>query len=179
MMRENLFATPLWYVNMDTDDFNKNLLEESKHFVQGSNFFNILLPSTQKLKNTIIGLYDNICQEYKSLHPYPIIHGRLNFINYGQNDTPHNHIGKSILVGVYYLDVEETTGDILLHDPRGGTKWENLNFVPDDPVSEKSARTYHRIKPKNGLLIMFPSYVVHSVETNLSNKQRKSIVINI
>ena len=171
---KNIFATPIWQKKLSTE-LNNALLKESSQFV--GNIFDLDLTHTNKLKNIIRDLYININYEYGLEER--IIHGRLNIINYGENDTPHSHIAKSLLVGVYYLDVGDNTGDLLLHDPRGGVVWDNLDFIPNDPIKEKTSRTYHRIKPENGLLIMFPSYLIHSVENNMSKNPRKSIVINI
>jgi uncharacterized protein (TIGR02466 family) len=173
--KETLFATPIWQFNLK-QNINDKLLEESEMYISG-NYFDMNLKFTKELKNTIQDVYIKINYEYGLEERN--INGRLNIINYGENDTPHSHIGKSLLVGIYYLDVHENTGDLLLHDPRGGIVWENLNFTPNDPIKQKKSRTYHRIKPNNGLLILFPSYLIHSVETNLNIKPRKSIVINI
>jgi len=49
----------------------------------------------------------------------------------------------------------------------------------DDNHRGKTGRVCHRITPKEGQLIMCPAYFVHSVEANLSNKNRISIVMNI
>jgi hypothetical protein len=68
---------------------------------------------------------------------------------------------------------------LLLHDPRAGVTWQNLDYEPNDPIATRTSRTYHRIKPENGLMILFPSYLVHSVETNLVQRDRLSIVINV
>jgi len=174
MFKENLFATPIWQKILPIE-LNNGLLEEYNQFE--GNIFDMNLTYINELKNIIRDLYININYEYNLEER--TIHGRLNIINYGENDTPHSHIGKSLLVGVYYLDVGINTGDLLLHDPRGGVVWDNLDFKPNDPIKGKTSRTYHRIKPENGLLIMFPAYLVHSVENNMSKNSRKSIVINI
>jgi uncharacterized protein (TIGR02466 family) len=111
-------------------------------------------------------------------HYTPKVGGRINVLKYGEADTPHDHVAKALVVGVYYLEVYPNCGDLLLHDPRGGVAWKNLNFEPDDPLP-RTSRTYHRFKPQEGMMILFPSYLVHSVETNLTDKNRISLVLHI
>lgn len=88
-----------------------------------------------------------------------------------QFQTPHEHSGNTV-IGVYYVRTNEKSGDILLHDPRGANC-----FIPkfEDGLS---GRSYHRITPKTGDLLLFPAYIVHSVEPNLSDETRISLAMN-
>ena len=81
-----------------------------------------------------------------------------------------------MLAVVYYLKVPPNSGDILLHDPRGSILWQDPQARTD--VDWESYRPYHKIKPVPGMLLIFPGYVVHSVESNLSNEYRISIAIS-
>ena len=64
-----------------------------------------------------------------------------------------------------------------MHDPRGMT-----NFLPSYEINTQNylvdGRSYYRIKPKVGDLIIFPAYVVHSVEPNMSDETRISLALN-
>lgn len=174
-MITNLFATPvLTELYPEAQYFNQSLLQEANG--NPVELFELNTPAINTLKNWIKVHVDAMAKEY-GFH-YTKITGRQNVIRPYESDTPHHHVGKAALVGVYYAEVPPRSGDILLHDPRGATAWTNLGFVPDDPIATKSARCYHRIRPMNGMLVLFPSFVVHSVETNLSNQNRISIVIN-
>jgi uncharacterized protein (TIGR02466 family) len=177
MKNENLFATPIWTHKLDKET-NDNIKREIVNYQKNTNLFDLDTSGIKKLKNTIIEAYDSIAIDHHFMQYYGVLHGRVNVIGYGSNDTPHNHIGK-VLVGVYYVQTGKNMGDILLHDPRGGVNWQNLNFDPQESDPSKTCRTYHRIKPEDGYLILFPSYLVHSVETNLTQQDRISIVINI
>ena len=77
---------------------------------------------------------------------------------------------------VYYVKTPENSGDILLFDPRGGTFWQDPKAVTNE---YRMARIYHRVTPKPGLLVMFPNYLAHGVETNLSDDWRISIAMEI
>lgn len=88
-----------------------------------------------------------------------------------QFQTPHEHSGNTV-IAVYYVLTNEQSGDILLHDPRGAN-----SFIPKFE-NNLSGRSYHRITPKVGDLLLFPAYVVHSVEPNLSDETRISLAMN-
>jgi uncharacterized protein (TIGR02466 family) len=175
-MINNLFATPVLTEVYENPNFlNAALLQEAKGNY-GFELFDLNTQAVNTLKHWIKGHVDDMAKQYG--FRYSKLTGRQNVIKPLESDTPHHHVGKSILVGVYYADVPPNSGDILLHDPRGPLPWENLNFNPNDPIANKSARCYHRVKPQNGLLLLFPGFLVHSVETNLSNQNRTSIVLN-
>lgn len=92
-------------------------------------------------------------------------------------NVPHEHMIVNV-VCVYYIKTFDGCGDLLLHDPRGAT-----NFVPRYEYIKQcnrmvDARMYHRITPKAGDLIIFPSYIVHSVEPNMSDEKRISLAMN-
>ena len=76
----------------------------------------------------------------------------------------HNHPG-ALLSSVLYLKTNETAGDIVFENP-----FEMTGF----PAFQGS----YRVKPKNGLLLVFPAYLRHDVEQNLSDEDRISIAIN-
>ena len=94
---------------------------------------------------------------------------------YGFN-TPHDH-SDNIVIGVYYINVPEFSGDLLLHDPRGAHSFIS-QFELNASGQLVSGRSYYRVKPKTGSLVLFPSYIVHSVEPNMSDETRRSLAIN-
>jgi uncharacterized protein (TIGR02466 family) len=77
---------------------------------------------------------------------------------------------------VYYVQALPNCGDILFFDSRGGTFWPDSKAVTNEV---RLARTYHRVTPKPGRLVLFPNYVEHMVETNLSNDIRISIAMEL
>jgi uncharacterized protein (TIGR02466 family) len=88
-------------------------------------------------------------------------------------NTPHGHPDNSV-VGVYYIKTNKDSGDLILHDPRGSTVFSQIW----DENQKCFHRTYVRISPKVGDLILFPAYTVHSVEPNLSDETRISLAMN-
>jgi uncharacterized protein (TIGR02466 family) len=173
-----LFATPVWSTTLD-QQLTQQLLVDGLQY-QGDNFFDLPAVSVQKLKSHILEFIDTDIKTSAYFEHYEnarvSIHGRQNPVEPGESDTPHWHPDKT-LIGVYYVQVPENSGDILLHDPRGAV--EKTWSEPTAPRESKGSRTFYRIKPQPGLLLFFPSYLIHSVETNLSDQTRLSIIIDI
>jgi uncharacterized protein (TIGR02466 family) len=90
--------------------------------------------------------------------------------------SPHSHADNTC-VGVYYIKTSENCGDLLLHDPRGSHNFATRFEVSTEGYLE-SDRSFYRIKPKAGDLVLFPDYVVHSVEPNMSDETRVSLAMN-
>lgn len=189
----NLFPTPLWIFNLDEEFPNLRSMVEmdgigySQEVNQGklkvNDFFKFQGYGVEKLKDLTESCIEKICQDMKWEASWSKfikrMHVRQNIIPPNDFDSPHHH-PKADLIGVYYVSVPENSGDILFHDPRG-----SINFLwkgdcsNDDNHRGKTGRVCHRITPKEGQLIMCPAYFIHSVEANLSNKNRISIVMNI
>jgi uncharacterized protein (TIGR02466 family) len=87
----------------------------------------------------------------------------------------HTH-PRSLFSGVYYVQVPEgNSGDIVFYR-------ENymLNYIPPYIVKDWNNinSSTISIKPKVGMLLIFPSWLEHSVTTNLTNQDRISISFN-
>ena len=96
-----------------------------------------------------------------------------NKFNY--NDT-HNH-PFSYFSGCLYLKVPKNSGDIIFNRP--DTLGSTIKFN-NQKVNENTFCTYH-ITPQPKLLLIFPSYLIHSVESNLTedeDSERISISFN-
>jgi len=82
----------------------------------------------------------------------------------------HGHSG-ALLSGCYYLVVAEKSGKIVFNDPRPV-----VEYSPGK-MGGPNARTFS-VMPKTGQLIIFPSWLEHSVLPNQSNSKRISFPIN-
>lgn len=92
---------------------------------------------------------------------------------YAYNNV-HNH-PNSLLSGVYYVRVEGNCGDLSLFDPRKQA-W---TMQPEYSERDSMNSPVHFIGPEAGSLIIFPSWLEHSVNQNLSDADRISISFNI
>jgi uncharacterized protein (TIGR02466 family) len=92
----------------------------------------------------------------------------------GAMHKAHSH-PNNLLSGVYYVRTHPGTDSINFHDPRRQTS------VIRPPVTELTAENTDQVvvRVRNGTLLMFPSYLEHSVDANTSAEERISISFNI
>ena len=88
----------------------------------------------------------------------------------GRHIHGNNHISAA-----YYVKAPEKCGNIVFYDPRSATVFNHPIIKKPNKLNSDS----HSIKPKEGLLVLFPSYLHHSVEVNQSNEERIVISFNI
>jgi uncharacterized protein (TIGR02466 family) len=90
----------------------------------------------------------------------------------------HYHIN-SLLSGVYYVEVEEDSGDLVLEKHH-----EKFNIFPTmlgftyKKTGVLNAADW-KVHPKNGFLILFPSQVAHYSHNNKNDKDRYCIAFNV
>lgn len=86
----------------------------------------------------------------------------------------HIH-GNNFISAAYYVKAPANCGDIVFYDPRSAPSFSK----PQTTGPNKLNANYQSITPQEGLLVLFPSYLHHSVETNKSNDERIVISFNI
>jgi len=92
----------------------------------------------------------------------------------GANHKAHTH-PNNFLSGVYYVRVHPGADAIHFHDPRSQTR------IIRPPVVELTAENTEEVvvRVTNGTLLMFPSFLEHAVDTNMSAEERISVSFNI
>jgi uncharacterized protein (TIGR02466 family) len=85
----------------------------------------------------------------------------------------HNH-PNNFLSGVYYVQVQEGADSINFHDPRPQTA------IVRPPVTELTAYNTDQVvvQVEEGTLLVFPSWLMHSVDPNRSDRLRISASFN-
>ena len=98
----------------------------------------------------------------------------LNVNKHKDMNMPHIH-PKSICSGVFYVEVFKNSGDLVFENPN------DLQLFLEDSVKEYNIYNscIWRLKPLNNNLVLFPSWMKHYVDMNLSNKDRISISFNL
>ncbi|NJL64162.1 MAG: hypothetical protein HC903_22915 [Methylacidiphilales bacterium] len=198
--RNDWFPTPIWLFKVDNyEQLNQELLkaiydekkrdtpEESLRDRKGKQWSNILgwhsidtlhqLTIFQSLSDII---YNNVIEVGTFLN-WDLDKFKINIstcwaiINqkYAYNSI-HNH-PNSLLSGVYFLKTPLSCGGIYFSDPRPATQM----IVP--PVKDFNMWTLPKItyKPYEGMMLLFPSWLSHGVETNLSEEDRVCINFNL
>ena len=86
----------------------------------------------------------------------------------------HNH-QNCYLSSAYYIKKPENSGDITFYDPKEAKTY---RFPEVEKHTNYSAQSI-TIKPEEGDLLIFPSYLYHEVGTNLSDEERVVVSFNI
>tara|TARA_B100000989_G_scaffold293035_1_gene269840 strand:+ start:5579 stop:6181 length:603 start_codon:yes stop_codon:yes gene_type:complete len=92
----------------------------------------------------------------------------------GSANLRHQH-GNSTISGAYYVRAPKDSGDIVFYDPRPAPIYSHPNVESPNLLNAQ----VNSITPKEGALVLFPSYLDHSVNENLSNEERIVISFNI
>ena len=90
------------------------------------------------------------------------------------SNARHIH-SNNFISAAYYVKAPERCGDIRFHDPRSA----KTIRTPVTSSSNNLNIEVVNVTPKEGLLVLFPSYLHHSVEMNSSNEDRIVISFNI
>jgi uncharacterized protein (TIGR02466 family) len=86
----------------------------------------------------------------------------------------HSH-PNNYLSGVYYVKVEKGADSITFNDPRSQTGI----MAPHVKTVDQANAVQAHLPAKEGRLLLFPSWFVHSVDVNRSAGERMSISFNI
>jgi len=92
----------------------------------------------------------------------------------GASHAIHSH-PNNFLSGIYYISTHPGADSVNFHDPRPQTG------IIRPPVTELTSQNTDQVvvTVRDGMLLMFPSYLAHSVAPNESDKLRISISFNM
>lgn len=93
----------------------------------------------------------------------------------GGMNSPHIH-PNSLFSGVYYVKSNPKAGRLKIYDPRPGVQFNMPSRKEGDPGKDLWRDV--NIDPIPGRIIMFPAWLWHSVEENISDKTRISVSFN-
>ena len=179
-----IFPTPLIKVKLN-EDLNE-LKEFSKTLSAKVNLSNVGGKNSGQVdfkKKPLISLSDKITKIANDNFVEDLALDRnLNIENMWFNINGHKaynteHLHMHFLVsGVFYVDVQKNSGDLILHR----NSWAHCFTVTDNSKSYNLFTSSTKsITPENNMLILFPSWLVHSVNPNLSNEKRISIAFDL
>jgi uncharacterized protein (TIGR02466 family) len=189
--RNDWFPTPVWHFVIDDPTMNLNLLQEVQveqqrdragekwsnvlgwHSVNNlhqreswAEFNKVILHNVSEIANFLRWDLQQFSLEITTC--WAIVNGKM------AHNSVHNH-PNSILSGVYYLQAPENCGGIFFSDPRPASQM----LIP--PVKEFNLWTFPKVsyKPHAGMMLLFPSWLLHGVEMNMSEEFRISLSFNI
>ena len=96
-------------------------------------------------------------------------------INKDRAFNERHHHGNSSLSAAYYVKAEKNAGDIIFFDPRQA----NVFHHPTAKKANNLNCQVQSITPKEGTLVLFPSYLEHKVGENQSGSERIVVSFNI
>lgn len=193
MIKPNLFfSTPVWtfqidnYKNVNEEMHtyikelqNKDQIGISKSNLKGwhSKDFNL---NERQPQNFISLIYSSIEQVMHDMNwdkqkQIAKINNMWAIINTGGSANLRHQHGNSTISGAYYVRAPENAGDIIFYDPRPAPIYSHPNAVSPNSLNAQ----INGISPKEGALVLFPSYLDHSVNENKSNEERIVISFNI
>lgn len=184
----NLFPTPVFENQIDLSKYNIDLLlnkefeymeNKSAKITKDKNVLETV--GLEQLKKELLfnlELYTkNFLKVYDKKIKWYLQKSWVNKHETGDWGQPHYH-ANSLISGVLYLETNDETGEISFECP--------TNYRPIFPLScnlEFTERTIENsttyfLKPKNGLLILFPSSLLHAIKENKSETNRYSLAFN-
>lgn len=100
------------------------------------------------------------------------------WVNYNDSRQAMNaqHVHGDVFSGVFYLKVPKESGKLCITNSGINLMWLGCNLA--DEKNEFTAESV-KIEPEEGQIIIWPSYIPHSVETNNHDEERISISFNI
>ena len=160
------FAYNLKETTHSTQNSNMGGWQSSVYKVNGDNFLESLLLNIFK---SVPAFNDKI--KLESFY-------WLNINPTGAYNTKHNH-PNSDLAGVLWLQIPKDSGDIVFISPKDFESFIEIFSYTDE--FKRQTNNYHtyNFQPKEGAMLMFPSYLQHKVEENKSNDDRISVSFNI
>ena len=90
------------------------------------------------------------------------------------SNARHIH-SNNFISGAYYINAPKNSGDIVFYDPRSANEVKS----PITKNANKLNSNIFNVTPQEGLLVLFPSYLHHSVNLNKSEEERMVISFNI
>ncbi len=183
----NLYPTPIYWVPMvdnfhniqteiagalDTIDFKMKEEWGNTHYLSDPTFQGNLIVENKldALRNEIV----NHLNQYAQALSFPHHEGYIasswaSLFKQGNYGHCHHH-GSADISGVYYFKSEDSNGRIYFENP---VPCMTSSFV------YKSLCERQEIVPNDGLLALFPGWLMHGISTNTTEVDRVSISFNI
>ena len=102
----------------------------------------------------------------------------ININKPGQINNRHDHPG-SDLSGVFWVKSLQKSGNLTFHSPNVMTQFEQINSLKDEIGKKLFITPTFEIEPLEGVIVLFPSDLTHSVQKNTSDEDRISVSFNI
>lgn len=188
-----IFAVPLVIdhvnelITEELEDYVKNIDYEPVHIGNGDWSVDRNILNDKKLSSIKDHVLSNVSRLSKDVY---LIDDDMEFVissswilkhSYGDYCVMHNHTG-SLFSGVFYIDADEGSGDIVFHNASamGSSHAYHHVSLPFKQSQYNAFNTPHYTVPaKTGTMLVFSSGLSHSVKPNMNSKVRYSLSFNV
>ena len=140
---------------------------QSYNIFSDDNFFSEFILEIEKQANNFAKELE-ICQSLKLSNLW------ININEYKDSNRKHHHPG-CIFSGVFYVKVPDEFSTLRFFHPSTDLMVRDWNV---DFKLNKYTACFWNVRPEEGKLILFPSWLNHEVDQNLSQEKRISISFN-
>lgn len=186
-----IYSVPLWQSEYpEFEEHKEIILNACKRYQQEnpisenkSNICGYQSPRFLHAKEELRSLFEYICQMgFKASSDLDFIDCDVFItsswvsVNSSRQCMNSEHVHGEVFSGVFYLSAPEESGKLVLQNPAINRMWKGCALTSQkNPFTGESIR----IEPVEGNILLFPSYLPHSVETNNHDKERISISFNL
>jgi len=189
MYIESCFTSPISTDSLTSID-NKSLIEycydlkntspgrvKSNGFGWQSEDISDEHPEIKNLRDEIFNRISYLHKEFGFKTPayHRISNIWVNINGQSSFNRPHVH-AESLFSGVYYAQAEEDSGDLYFLHPATSHQY-HIDERTVEKFTDFNSSVFI-VKPQVGKLVLFPSWLVHYVESNRSSADRISISFN-
>lgn len=186
----SIYSVPLWQSEYSEFEEHKDIFlnvvrkyKEENPSIQKSNISGYHSPETLQSVPELRPLFEYICQmAFNAVADLDFMDCDIALTSawLNINDTRQcmngEHVHGEVFSGVFYLHTPEGSGKLVVQNPAINKMWKGCPLaLQKNQFTGESIR----IEPVDGNIIIFPSYIPHSVETNNHDEERISISFNI
>lgn len=188
----SIYSVPIWQDEYPEFEENKEIfLTNIKEYkektptkeVPRSNVGGYQSQDTLHGVSELAPLFEYICQMgFKAIHDLDFIDCDIALtsawlnVNDSRQCMNTQHVHGEVFSGVFYLKAPEGSGKLVLSNPGINPMWDGCQLAMN---KNQFTGESIRIEPVEGNILLFPSYLPHSVETNNHDEERISISFNL
>ena len=132
--------------------------------------------SSDTLKSIMTKLLTDFAPMQKDVLMY--VEGWTNINGPGCHNIKHHH-PQCNLAGVFWIKAPPKSGDLLFESPHSFTSFSEINCYTDKFRKDTNSYLTYSYEPTEGEIVIFPSFLSHSVLRNESDEDRISYSFNI
>lgn len=182
---KKLFPTEVAFDQLDDPQLIKDLLRESMTENPSGDLWTLDTPAINKVKAILESKVNEYATAVGFERHFHSTRAWVRVYKFAGYTSAHHHALNSFISVCLYL---KATGDgkFIMHDPRGSVNW--LDIEPKNhsrPKNEFPTEGYsyagsniQKVSPQTGMIVIFPGYLTHSVEPNLSQQERIVLASN-